>query len=62
MNENENKNENENEKSKNKKKDANIKKLIEEPKKIKSPNWLDKNKFKEILQQQIWQQQIWSQK
>ena len=30
-------------------KDANIKKLIEEPKKIKSPNWLDKNKFKEIL-------------
>ena len=34
-------------------KDANIKKLIEEPKKIKSSNWLDKNKFKEILQQQI---------
>ena len=49
-------------KIKKKVKDANIKKLIEEPKKIKSPNWLDKNKFKEILQQQIWQQQIWSQK
>ena len=30
-------------------KDANIKKLIEEPKEIKSPNWFDKNKFKEIL-------------
>ena len=30
-------------------KDANIKELIEEPKVIKSPNWLDKNKFKEIL-------------
>ena len=30
-------------------KDANIKELIEGPKKIKSPNWLDKNKFKEIL-------------
>ena len=30
-------------------KDANIKELIEEPKEIKSPNWLDKNKFKEIL-------------
>ena len=30
-------------------KDANIQKLIEEPKEIKSPNWLDKNKFKEIL-------------
>ena len=27
-------------------KDANVK---EEPKEIKSPNWLDKNKFKEIL-------------
>ena len=23
--------------------------LIEEPKEMKSPNWLDKNKFKEIL-------------
>ena len=30
-------------------KDANIKELIEEPKEIKSPNWFDKNKFKEIL-------------
>ena len=40
-------------KIKKKVKDANIKKLIEKPKKIKSPNWLDKNKFKEILQQQI---------
>ena len=30
-------------------KDSNIKKLIEEPKEIKSPNWIDKNKFKEIL-------------
>ena len=30
-------------------KDASIKELIEEPKEIKSPNWLDKNKFKEIL-------------
>ena len=30
-------------------KDANIKELIEEPKEIKSPNWIDKNKFKEIL-------------
>ena len=49
-------------KIKKKVKDANIKKLIEKSKKIKSPNWLDKNKFKEILQQQIWQQQIWSQK
>ena len=29
--------------------DANIKELIEEPKEIKSRNWLDKNKFKEIL-------------
>ena len=54
-NENENKNENKNKKeNKNEKKnkivtDANIKKLIEEPKEIKSPNWLDKNKFKEIL-------------
>ena len=30
-------------------KHANIKELIEKPKEIKSPNWLDKNKFKEIL-------------
>ena len=30
-------------------KDVNIKELIEQPKEIKSPNWLDKNKFKEIL-------------
>ena len=30
-------------------KDSNIKELIEEPKEIKSPNWLDKNKFKGIL-------------
>ena len=30
-------------------KNANIKELIEEPKEIKSPNWIDKNKFKEIL-------------
>ena len=26
-----------------------MKELIEEPKEIKSPNWLDKNKFKNIL-------------
>ena len=43
-----NKNENENEKNKIVK-DADIKELIEEPKEIKSPNWLDKNQFKEIL-------------
>ena len=30
-------------------KDASIKELIEEPKEIKSRNWSDKNKFKEIL-------------
>ena len=30
-------------------KDANIKEFIEESKEIKSPNWLDKNKFKGIL-------------
>ena len=30
-------------------KDGNIKKLIEEPKEIKSRDWIDKNKFKEIL-------------
>ena len=45
-----NENDNENEKFLKNKivKDANIKELIEEPKEIKSPNWLDKNKFKEI--------------
>ena len=51
-NENENENENKNENEKLKKKiikDSNIKELIEEPKEIKSPNWFDKNKFKEIL-------------
>ena len=30
-------------------KDTNIKKLIEEPKEIKSPDWIDKNKFEKIL-------------
>ena len=30
-------------------KDANVKELIEEPKEVKSPNCLDKKKFKEIL-------------
>ena len=46
-----NENENKNEKFKKNKivKDSNIQKLIEEPKEIKSPNWIDKNKFKEIL-------------
>ena len=39
-------NENEQFKKNNIVKDANIK---EEPKEIKSPNWFDKNKFKEIL-------------
>ena len=39
-------NENEQFKKNNIVKDANIK---EEPKEIKSPNWIDKNKFKEIL-------------
>ena len=34
-------------------KDANIKKLIKEPKEIKSPNWLDQNNFKEILNSAI---------
>ena len=29
--------------------DANTKKLIEEPKDIKSPNWIDKSKFEKIL-------------
>ena len=50
-NENEKKNENGNEKFEKNKilKDANIKELIEGPKEIKSSNWLDKNKFKEIL-------------
>ena len=42
-------NENEQFKKNNIVKDANIKKLIEEPKEIKSPNWFDKNKFKKIL-------------
>ena len=48
---NENENDNENEKLRKTKivKNANIKELIEEPIVIKSPNWLDKNKFKEIL-------------
>ena len=52
-NENENKNENENDRKNFLKnrivKDSNIKELIEKPKEIKSPNWIDKNKFKEIL-------------
>ena len=50
-NENQNENENENEKFLKNKivKDANIKELIEEPKEIKIPNWLDKKKFKEIF-------------
>ena len=55
LNVNENENENENDK-KNEKfiknkivKDSNIKELIEEPKEIKSFNWLDKNKFKGIF-------------
>ena len=30
-------------------KEANIKKLIEEPKEIKHPNWTDKNKFIKLL-------------
>ena len=47
---NENENNNENEEFKNKiVKDSIIKGLIEKPKEIKSPNWFDKNKFKEIL-------------
>ena len=53
VNDSENENKNENEKEtflKNKiVKDANIKELIEEPKDIKSSNWLDKNRLKEIL-------------
>ena len=47
LNVNENENENENVTFfQNIVKDANIKELIEERKEIKSPNWLDKNKFK----------------
>ena len=42
-------NENEQFKKTNIVKDANIKNLKQEPKEIKSPNWIDKNKFKEIL-------------
>ena len=50
LNENENENKNENKKFENKIiKNSNIKESIEEPKEIKNPNWLDKNKFKEIL-------------
>ena len=47
----ENKNENENKKFEENKivKHSNIKELIEKPKGIKSPNWIDKNKLKEIL-------------
>ena len=48
-NDNDNDNENENDNKNKIVKDSNIQKLIEEPKEIKSPNWLDKNKFKEIL-------------
>ena len=48
-NENENVNANENEKENKTIKDSNIQKLIEELKEIKSVNWLDKYKFKEIL-------------
>ena len=44
-NENENKNKNENENEQFKKNKI----IREEPKEIKSPNWFDKNKFKEIL-------------
>ena len=41
---------NENEQSKkNIVKDANIKKLIEERKEVKSPNWIDKNEFEKNL-------------
>ena len=48
---NENENENENEKfGKNKiVKDANIQELIEEPKEIKIPSWIDKSRFKKSL-------------
>ena len=52
LNENGNDNDNENKNEKFKKKivkDSNVQELIEEPKEIKSPNWLHKNKFKEIL-------------
>ena len=44
-----NDNENEQFKKNNIVKDTNIKELIEEPKEIKSPNWIDKNKFGKIL-------------
>ena len=48
---NENDNDNENEKIKKNKtvKDSNIQKVIEDPKEIKSPNWIGKNKFKKFL-------------
>ena len=44
-------NENENEQSRKNKvvKDAEMKESIEKPKKIKSTNWFDKNRFKKIL-------------
>ena len=42
-------NENEQFKKKNIVKDTNIKELIEEPKEIKSLNWLNKNKFEKTL-------------
>ena len=42
-------NENEQFKKKNIVKDTNIKELIEEPKEIKSLNWLSKNKFEKTL-------------
>ena len=48
-NENENEDENKNENENKIVKDSYIKELIEQPKEIKSPTWLDKNKFKEIL-------------
>ena len=48
-NENENQNQNENENKNKIVKDCNIKELIEKPKEIKSPDWVDKNKFKKIV-------------
>ena len=48
-NENENQNQNENENKNKIVKDSNIKELIEKPKEVKSPNWVDKNKFKKIV-------------
>ena len=42
-------NENEQFKKNNIVKDANTKELIEKPKEIKSPNWLDKNKLEKCL-------------